>query len=367
MKSFAGIILVAILIIASATAQDTSQVITAANIHQLQSVAQINFAELPEAPGSVQNGWFALNPTGDQYLVKSLSEHLLWLDEDGSLLADHVVTGIDDFPATLMEAAFDQMGESVLSIHVGGGAFYLVKQYPGVASPYIFKFQSEDVPIRVWQGKDKAAYLEIMPAAPMVTPYVLRLPPDQLIELNMHLIEIDLEDFEMIPVAPNNDPESYHRVGRISSPLAISVTEAGLLKRWNLETGELTTTAELGEIPGMGAINAAGTSFAWRDSASANLHLLDFESGIDSIITSLGGTYLPFLLLSANAHVMIGVNIGDEPNVVAWDVVTGERLDLGDYRTCNRQPDMVRLSRDGSTLVIGCDTGLDIWRIPLNN
>jgi hypothetical protein len=24
----------------------------------------------------------------------------------------------------------------------------------------------------------------------------------------------------------------------------------------------------------------------------------------------------------------------------------------------------VRLSKDGSTLVIGCDTGLDIWRVP---
>jgi hypothetical protein len=50
--------------------------------------------------------------------------------------------------------------------------------------------------------------------------------------------------------------------------------------------------------------------------------------------------------------------------VVAWDVKTGERTILGEYRECNRpQPDMTRLSEDGTTLVIGCDTGLDIWRI----
>jgi hypothetical protein len=367
LKFFAGIILVAILIIASSTAQDTSLVISVANIHQLQSVAQIDFVDLPEEFGQVQNGWFAMNPQGDQFIVKSRNEYLLWLDQGDSLLADHVVTGTDGFPATLIDAAFDQTGESVLSAHAGGGAFYLVKQYPDVASPYIFKFHSEDVPIRVWQGKDKAAYLEIMPSAPLVSPYVLRLPPDQMVELNMHLIELELDDLEIIPVAPNNDPESYHRVGGISPPLAISVTEAALLKLWNLETGELTTTAEMGEIPGMGAVNAAGTYFAWRDGESTALHLLDFATGTDTLITSLNGTYIPFLLLSANADVIIGVNIGDEPNVVAWDVATGERVDLGDYRTCNRQPDMVRLSRDGSTLVIGCDTGLDVWRIPLNN
>jgi len=26
-------------------------------------------------------------------------------------------------------------------------------------------------------------------------------------------------------------------------------------------------------------------------------------------------------------------------------------------------PDMIRMSHDMTTLVIGCDTGLDIWRI----
>jgi hypothetical protein len=367
LKFFAGIILIAILAIMSSTAQDTSPIITAANIRQLQSVAQINFADLPEASGAVQNGWFVVNPRGDQFIVKSRSEHLLWLDQDGSLLADYVITSSDGLPVTVMDAAFDQAGENILSAHAGGGVFYLAKQYSGAASPYIFKFQSADIPIRLWQGDDKTDFLEIMPADPLVRPYILRLPPDPLVELNIQLIDLSLDDLQTTLVAPDNDPDAYLRIGRIVPPLAITVTEAGLLKRWHLETGELSTSAEMGEIPGMGAVNAAGTHFAWRDGESTQLHLLDFATGADAIITSLSGTYIPFLLLSANADVIIGVNTGDKPNVVAWDVATGERLDLGDYRMCNRQPDMVHLSQDGSTLVIGCDTGLDMWRIRLNN
>ncbi len=367
MKFFAGIALIAILITTLSTAQDTSPVIAAANIRQLQSVTHINFADLPEASGSVQNGWFVVNPQGDQFVVKSRSEHLLWLDQGSRVLADYVITSPDGLSATVLDAAFDQTGENLLSAHAGGGIFYLAKQYVGVASPFIFKFQSADIPIRLWQGQDKADFLEILPADPLVRPYILMLPPDPLVELNVQLIELELDQLETALVAPDNDPDSYLRIGRIEPPLAITVTKSGLLKRWNLETGELTATAELGEIPGMGAVNAAGTYFAWRDGASTALHLLDFETGMDAVITLLGGTYIPFLLLSANADVIIGVNIGDEPNVIVWDVATGEHLDLGDYRACNRQPDLVRLSRDGSTLVIGCDTGLDIWRIPVNN
>jgi hypothetical protein len=81
----------------------------------------------------------------------------------------------------------------------------------------------------------------------------------------------------------------------------------------------------------------------------------------------LGGVYLPFLALTPNADVIIAVNAGLQPIVTAWNTATGEKYDLGEYRQCNRQPDMVRLSQDGATLAIGCDTGVDIWRIPDSN
>ncbi len=81
------------------------------------------------------------------------------------------------------------------------------------------------------------------------------------------------------------------------------------------------------------------------------------------LIAPLDGAFIPFMLLSFDASVAIGVNVGSEPTVIVWDTTTGERYDLGEYRACNRQPDMVRLSGDGTTLVIGCDTGLNIWRV----
>jgi hypothetical protein len=155
------------------------------------------------------------------------------------------------------------------------------------------------------------------------------------------------------------------RIGRIDPPLAITATKEALLKRWNLETGEVTASAQLEALPAAGQVNADGSSFAWVDQKFESLHLLNFETGKDQVIAPLGGTYIPFLLLSAKSDVIIGVNVGLEPGVMAWDVATGERIDLGTYRSCNRQPDMVRLSKDGSTLVVGCDTGLDIWRVPV--
>ena len=66
---------------------------------------------------------------------------------------------------------------------------------------------------------------------------------------------------------------------------------------------------------------------------------------------------------SADVLEALGVNIDLEPVVVAWDVASGKQTQLGTYRECSRTPDMVQVSEDGTTLVIGCDTGLDVWRI----
>jgi hypothetical protein len=80
-------------------------------------------------------------------------------------------------------------------------------------------------------------------------------------------------------------------------------------------------------------------------------------------VAALDGAYAQAILLSPAADVILAVNLDLQPVVVAWDAATGTRYDLGEYRTCGRTPDMVRLSRDGSTLVIGCDTGFEWWRV----
>ncbi|HSS98304.1 MAG TPA: hypothetical protein VLK33_14795, partial [Terriglobales bacterium] len=214
------------------------------------------------------------------------------------------------------------------------------------------------IPLRVWINEStRENWFEFFPQDSSKKPYVEHFQILYGVDGGASVYS------KILPSGPENDPDSFMRIGRIDPPMAITATKDALLKRWNLETGEVTATAQLDGLPAAGQVNADGTSFAWVDQKFASLHLLDFESKVDKLIASLGGTYIPFLLLSAKADVIIGVNVGLEPNVVAWDVVTGERIDLGEYCACNRQPDMVRLSKDGSTLVIGCDTGLDIWRV----
>jgi hypothetical protein len=81
-------------------------------------------------------------------------------------------------------------------------------------------------------------------------------------------------------------------------------------------------------------------------------------------VAALGGDYVQWFFLTPAADVILAVNRDFDPVVLAWAVDSGRALDLGPYRPCTRpQPDMARLSADGTTLVIGCDTGLDIWRV----
>jgi hypothetical protein len=89
---------------------------------------------------------------------------------------------------------------------------------------------------------------------------------------------------------------------------------------------------------------------------------MNFATGDDKVVTQLEGLYIPFLFVNAQADIILGVNVDDQPVVNAWIAASGERLPLGLYRQCNRPPDMVKLSADSTTLIIGCDTGLDIWR-----
>ena len=156
------------------------------------------------------------------------------------------------------------------------------------------------------------------------------------------------------------------RIGRIPLPYVVTSSLDGIVKLWNLDTGEIVYEVDngTGEPSVFGNINADATHLVWRDNANQTLYLLNFETGENREIAPLNGDYAQWYFLSNDASVIIAVNLGGEPNVVVWDTETGERTNLGNYRECDRpQPDMARLTEDGSTLIIGCDTGLDIWRI----
>jgi hypothetical protein len=250
----------------------------------------------------------------------------------------------------------------LVSVHLGSAGFDVAYRQIETQTTHYFRFEMGDYPLRIWMDSSNSVWLETSPVDSREQRSIIQLPP-YVVERYASGETLPEAEISSLPSGPENDSTAFLRIGRIKPPLAITVTQQGLVKRWNLEAEAPTATVELGSLPGAGQVNVSGRYFVWRDPESTNLSLLDFETGDNRLIAPLNGTYTPFLLLSVNADVTIGVNVGLEPTVVGWDTMTGERLDLGEYRTCNRQPDMVRLSRDGTTLVIGCDTGLDVWRI----
>ena len=169
---------------------------------------------------------------------------------------------------------------------------------------------------------------------------------------------------------PEVDPERPAvRIGRIDFPVALySSLQDGALKMYRYPDAFASDTGRDYRLtPGpavFGAVNTnAGSHFAWSDPRSTRLNLLDLETGDNRVVAEIGGAYAQYHLLTADASVILIVNLDFAPEVFAWDVETGERHDLGEYRECERIPDKVALSADGAALVIGCDTGLDLWRV----
>ena len=112
------------------------------------------------------------------------------------------------------------------------------------------------------------------------------------------------------------------------------------------------------------AVNGAvGSHFAFSDPASDRLNLLNLATAENRVVAKLDGAYSQYHILTSDGSAIILVNLDFDPVIVAWDVATGRRYDLGPYRNCGRIPDKVTLSVDGAALIIGCDKGLDIWRI----
>ena len=344
-------------------ATNHAPVITAEIIERLASVARINFSDMPVEAGRMELGWFALSADGARLAMSNREyELIVWNTIPPKQINTLSVTCLDGRGVgTLIDAVFYNNGRALVAAHASMEGYYLAYYVVTSDLNTILCSTEQVTPLRIWVGEAALTRPEVW------LEYISNNPGEAAsVQHSTALMGLDSSQdvpVETLPSGPENDPESFLRIGRIEPPLAITVTHDNLIKRWNLETGEVTATAQLDELPGAGQMNATGRYFVWRDAEAANLYMLDFETGENRLIAPLSGTYIPFLLLTVDADVAIGVNVGLEPVVVAWDTATGERYDLGEYRACNRQPDMVRLSQDGTTLVIGCDTGLDIWRI----
>lgn len=345
--------LIACLTIHVQAQSEESPVIHAGNIEQLAPVITVDFDDLPPLADEVLNGKVFVSADGRRLAVVNRSGQALILDDTGHLLdvTDAILTP-DGIPATFIDGAFDPTGEVFAALHTAGSGYY-VTLHGALDVTQTRLVESTDKPTAIWLD-DEAVWLEVIPNESNDDPYILSLATDGLLA-NAELMKI--------PFAPAQDDAAVARVGRLPSPFAVTSTEAGVVSRWDLSAGTLTASAQVNAVPIYGALTPDGRYLAWRDPASAAFHLLDFESGEDRAVVPLNGTYVPFILLTIQADVIIGVDVNDEPVVVAWDTQSGERHNLGLYRQCGRPPDMVVLSGDGQSLVIGCDRGLEIWRI----
>lgn len=345
----------------STSAQTPFAEITAQNMRQLRSVAHIDFSSWVPQVGKIENGWFALSQDGSTFALMNRAGEIVVADDTGRMIDHYAVPGSDSLPASVLDMAFRVNEPAVVSAHSEGGIYYVAYRYYQTHHTEYFRFETPDVPLRIWDTG--LVWLEIAPTDYTRTRYVESLNPSAFNGSRVNEV-LSADAVNTQESGPENDPDAFLRIGRIEPPFAITVTQSNLVKLWNLEQDAVVATAQLDDLPGAGQLSTDGRYFAWRDGEGKALHLLDFKTGKDRVIAALQSSYVPFLLLNSSASVIIGVNVALKPVVIAWDTSTGEHVELGEYRPCSRQPDMVRLSYDSTTLVIGCDKGLDIWRVP---
>jgi hypothetical protein len=380
----------------SANAQENPEVITAANVQHLQSVAQINYAEgfqiigpgpddhpNPEANlviPDIDTGWFSMNEDGSLFGLVD-GESFVIVNDLGEIVGipKTFTAYYQSYTLQLVDATLHDsfpygvyLSDGYFRVFYGGTSAY---GNPGQEIVFI----SYDTPQSIWLDcEDNQRITTCYPWLEILgsdnNAYVMRLPSITPLEANLPIVTpytvipnvIEFTDTTRLPYAPAQDAEAVVRIGRIPPPYTVTSTLEGMVKLWNLETGETLYEVDngTGQPSVFGAINNPPTHLVWRDNANESLYLLNFETGENRLIAELNGDYAQWFFLSPDASVILAVDLGFQQNVVAWDVSTGEKIDLGHYRECTRpQPDMARLSADGTTLVIGCDTGLDIWRI----
>ncbi|MEL6404048.1 MAG: hypothetical protein AAFR81_06775 [Chloroflexota bacterium] len=343
--------------------------ITAENITQLQSVQRLNFDSitipyeltdmLDNPEPSVNLGWFVYAPLSDRFLLLDTNNRLYAVTSDGE--ASDIVENVNVIDAVPFG---DSMFAVLITTDDGYAVWYDDFYFDDDAREReIIAVESDGFPAAIWmtcpENSDESgagcyASVELTTSTEIA---VYNLPP--------YADEAETEISQQ-PYAPADDAQAVVRIGRIPFPYVVTSSLNGMVSLWDLGTESLVYNVDNGtDTPSVfGNINDDATHLIWRDNPNDTLYLLDFVTGENQVIADLSGAYAQWYFLSNEADVALAVNLGGEPNVIAWDTSTGERFDLGVYRDCERpQPDMTRLTPDGTTLIIGCDSGLDIWRV----
>ncbi len=319
--------------------------ISAANIARLQSQARIDFADFP---GELKIGWFEAQADGGEFIVFDQAGRIYEVSPAG--IADswtYVEPGGGQL-FSLIDAAYVDDEPQALYL-IDGGAFINQQRLPAGYQPVAVVSQGVSLYVEAIDADGRTVFLH----------YAYR-DAGKALQL--------VDEF----LLPESDPQQPAvRIGRIAFPLALySALADGVLTVYRYPDAFAVAAAteyRLTQGPAVfGAVNAAGSHFAWSDPYSERLNLLDLATGENRVVAEIGGAYAQYHLLTADASAILIVNLDFAPEVFAWDVETGQRYELGRYRSCQRIPDKVALSRDGTALVIGCDTGLEIWRVSDN-
>ncbi len=326
-----------------ATAQG-DEVIGAANLARLQPVLRIDFADLP---GEQDIGFFAAADDASAFVVVDRDGRLREVNETGVLRSWSYRSAPDEQVFALIDAVY--VDETPLTLYALDDGFYVNED----------RLEVEAVPAAMFSLDGQGEFVIEAVDAAGATIYLRYTQPQG--ETGITLV-----NRAHYPASDLEQPQV--RIGRIDFPWLILSTladesiavfrfpdafTADAARRYSLEGGPAVA----------GALNAAGTHFAWSDPGSRALNLLDLDSGENRAVAETGGAYAQYHLLTHDAGVIIVVNLDFAPEVFAWNVESGERHDLGVYRECGRIPDRVALSRDRTALIIGCDSGLEIWRI----
>ena len=326
----------------SIVAQGMAQVISAQNLSRLASARRIDYSDLDS---EYEVGWFAADKRASAFMI---------LDQDMNVYQVSEAEVVHELG--LVEESPDEVIAVLDAIYLGG-------------MPVILYRYEQNAYINQHQLDQAQEYLALFGDSGRDEIIVEAIDSDDKLVFLRYQMSSDGEmlTFDSRLGIPSQDGSAPAvRVSRTPFPyVMVSSLSDGSLTVYKYSDRNRSFAKDqyaLDDGPAVaGALN--GNQFAWIDPRSERLNLLDLASGENRVIADLGGAYAQYMLLSRDASAIIMVNVDFTPHVYAWDTVSGQRYDLGPYRECQRIPDKVSLSADGASLIIGCDSGLDIWRI----
>lgn len=324
-------------------------VIDAASADHLQPVQQIDFAAMD---AEFLYGWFAMNASGTRIFVVDADRKGYVLDDSGEILWEIALRQTPSDLGFVVDGAFTADDRTLVLLV--DEALLIFDLETGVYTWSAQDAAGRGLALWISEGDLWVEALRQSDGATIVQRY-------------SGVTEGELRLLETLDYPPYQDPQAVVRIGRIPPPYVVTSSLEGRVTLWDMQAGRalFDVNNQVGEPSVFGNINASATHLVWRDNASQILYLLGFANNENLRLDQLAGDYVQWFFLTPAADLALGVQIGAEQHIYAWDPeAPGVRTDLGPFRECGRaQPDMARLSTDGTTLVIGCPLGLEIWRV----